>query len=166
MEPGRIHTNFTGFNMDRGVFTFGEGSSNVKKGQSVVQGSTMYGQEEHQGEKTGLRLIVIDGSNVAMTHGHDKVFSCRGIQMVVDFFIKRGHNKIAAFVPQFRQKAGQVKDKQILEKLEKAGHIVFTPSREVGNKRITSYDDTFILDYAAKYDGLVITRDNFRDLVN
>ena len=166
MEPGRIHTNFTGFNMDCGVFTFGEGSSNVKKGQSVSQDPTMYGQEEHQGEKTGLRPIVIDGSNVAMTHGHDKVFSCRGIQMVVDFFIKRGHNKIAAFVPQFRQKAGQVKDKQILEKLEKAGHIVFTPSREVGNKRITSYDDTFILDYAAKYDGLVITRDNFRDLVN
>ena len=86
--------------------------------------------------------------------------------MVVDFFVKRGHDKIVAFIPQFRQKAGQVKDKQILVKLEKDGHVVFTPSREVGNKRITSYDDTFILDYAAKYDGVVITRDNYRDLVN
>ena len=43
---------------------------------------------------------------------------------------------------------------------------MFTPSREVDNQRIVSYDDTFVLDYVAKHGGVVVTRDNFKDLAN
>ena len=42
------------------------------------------------------------------------------------------------------------------------GTVVFTPSRETDTHRITSYDDTFVLDYAAKHGGVVVTRDNYR----
>jgi ribonuclease ZC3H12 len=86
--------------------------------------------------------------------------------MVVDHFESIGHQKIVAFVPQFRNKGGQVKDRQVLDQLAERGVVVFTPSREIDNKRITSYDDTFILDYAAKHGGVVVTRDNFKDLAN
>ena len=50
-----------------------------------------------------LRPIVIDGSNVAMHHGQWKEFSVRGIELVVRYFEARGHDKIVAFVPEYRK---------------------------------------------------------------
>ena len=38
-----------------------------------------------------LRPIVIDGSNVAMAHGGSKIFSCRGIEICVEWFKNEGH---------------------------------------------------------------------------
>lgn len=109
---------------------------------------------------------MIDGSNVAMAHGKNKVFSAKGIKIVADHFKKNGHSTVVAFVPQFRNKSGQVADPAVLEGLEEEGVVVFTPSREVDRERITSYDDTFVLDYAAKHGGVVVTRDNYRDLAH
>ncbi|KAM4713985.1 NEDD4-binding protein 1 isoform 2-T2 [Anableps anableps] len=51
-----------------------------------------------------LRAIVIDGSNVAMSHGLGHFFSCRGIALAVQHFWDRGHRQISALVPQWRQK--------------------------------------------------------------
>ena len=42
-------------------------------------------------EREQLRPIVIDGSNVAMAHGNDETFSCRGIEICVNYFRERGH---------------------------------------------------------------------------
>lgn len=76
---------------------------------------------------TGLRPIIIDGSNVAMAHGDVTRgrgnFSPRGIDMVVEFFKRRGHGEIKAFVPQHRLKAGQSMDRHILEKLNNQGYL-------------------------------------------
>ena len=116
--------------------------------------------------RTGLRPIVIDGSNVAMAHGMNKVFSAKGIKIVVDHFKKNGHHNIVAFVPQFRKTSWKVENRAILQELEEEGIVVFTPSREVDGERITSYDDPFVLDYAAKYGGVVVTKDNYRDLAH
>jgi len=113
-----------------------------------------------------LRPIVIDGSNVAMSHGNNKVFSVKGIEIVVRYFEGRGHHKIVAFVPQFRDKPSQTNDRSLLNKLIDEGRVILTPSREVDNQRINSYDDTFVLDYAALHGGVVVTRDNYRDLIN
>ena len=60
--------------------------------------------------QSGLRPIVIDGSNVAMSHGRSHTFSVRGIQLVIDFFRERGHQKIVAFLPEFRKKASMSSD--------------------------------------------------------
>ena len=57
-------------------------------------------------------------------------------------------------------------DRELLEQLYKARNLVYTPSREVDGTRISSYDDAFILDYAAMHGGVVITRDNYRDLAH
>uniref|UniRef100_A0A670Z3K5 Zinc finger CCCH-type containing 12D n=1 Tax=Pseudonaja textilis TaxID=8673 RepID=A0A670Z3K5_PSETE len=63
------------------------------------QGST----EEPSEVSDDLRPIVIDGSNVAMSHGNKEVFSCLGIQLVVDWFKQRGHQYIKVFVPSWRK---------------------------------------------------------------
>lgn len=37
------------------------------------------------------------------SHGNKEVFSCRGIQLAVNFFLDRGHNTITVFVPSWRK---------------------------------------------------------------
>lgn len=99
---------------------------------------------------TGLRPIVIDGSNVAYCHGNKEVFSCLGIRLCVEWFKNRGHQEITVFVPKFRGKENPrpdnpIKDQELLSELEKERMLVYTPSRSVGGKRTVCYDDRYIL---------------------
>ncbi|XP_076580681.1 protein KHNYN [Chaetodon auriga] len=112
-----------------------------------------------------LRTIIIDGSNVAMSHGLGHFFSCRGIALAVQHFWDRGHRNISALLPQWRQKSDpKTKEQHYLGELQKLGLVSYTPSREVQGKRISSYDDRFMLQLAQKTDGVIVTNDNLRDL--
>ncbi|CAH1229663.1 ZC3H12C [Branchiostoma lanceolatum] len=119
-------------------------------------------------ETDNLRAIVIDGSNVAMSHGNKEVFSCKGIALAVDYFIKRGHRDITVFVPNWRKEASRpeqpIAEQQILDKLEKDKILVYTPSRRVAGRRVVCYDDRFILRLANETDGIIVSNDNYRDL--
>ncbi|XP_054457172.1 NEDD4-binding protein 1 [Anoplopoma fimbria] len=112
-----------------------------------------------------VRTIIIDGSNVAMSHGLGHFFSCRGIALAVQHFWDRGHRHISALLPQWRQKSDpRIKEQHYLTELQKLGLVSFTPSREVQGKRISSYDDRLMLQLAQKTDGVIVTNDNLRDL--
>lgn len=115
-----------------------------------------------------LRPIVIDGSNVAMSHGNKTIFSCRGIQLAVNFFLDRGHDKIKVFVPSWRKEQlrpdAPIRDQHILADLEKRNILVYTPSRHVGGKRVVCYDDRFIVKVASESEGVIISNDTYRDL--
>ncbi|XP_036180429.1 probable ribonuclease ZC3H12C isoform X1 [Myotis myotis] len=117
-----------------------------------------------------LRPIVIDGSNVAMSHGNKEVFSCRGIKLAVDWFLERGHRDITVFVPAWRKEQSRpdalITDQEILRKLEKEKILVFTPSRRVQGRRVVCYDDRFIVKLAFESDGIIVSNDNYRDLAN
>ncbi|XP_025116032.1 NEDD4-binding protein 1-like [Pomacea canaliculata] len=117
-----------------------------------------------------LRFIVIDGSNVAMSHGNDKVFSCKGIELCVNYFIARGHKQITAFVPEWRkyrnqQGNSQVIDIEILESLKGKGYLVFTPCRRLPGRWIASHDDRYILNLAVEEDAVVVSNDQYREFV-
>lgn len=56
--------------------------------------------------------------------------------MLIDYFTKKGH-VVKVFVPQYRRSFNF----PLLEKWNKEGIVVFTPSRKVGNKNFTPYDD-------------------------
>ncbi|XP_035004880.2 protein KHNYN [Hippoglossus stenolepis] len=112
-----------------------------------------------------LRTVIIDGSNVAMSHGLSHFFSCRGIALAVQHFWDRGHRHISALLPQWRQKSDpRIKEQHYLTELQKLGLLSYTPSREVQGKRISSYDDRLMLQLAQKTDGVIVTNDNLRDL--
>ncbi|XP_029909716.1 NEDD4-binding protein 1 [Myripristis murdjan] len=114
-----------------------------------------------------LRHIIIDGSNVAMSHGLHRFFSCRGIALAVEMFWRRGHREITVFVPQWRQKRDRLTTEQhFLSQLEDLRLLSFTPSREVCGQRISSHDDRFLLHLAEKTDGVIVTNDNLRDFVD
>ncbi|KAL0968186.1 hypothetical protein UPYG_G00263490 [Umbra pygmaea] len=113
-----------------------------------------------------LRHIIIDGSNVAMSHGLHRFFSCRGIAIAVEAFWRRGHREITVFVPQWRQKRDRFTTEQhYLNQLEDLRLLSFTPSREVCGQRISSHDDRFLLHLAEKTEGVIVTNDNLRDFV-
>ncbi|CAG5135947.1 unnamed protein product [Candidula unifasciata] len=118
--------------------------------------------------RNNLHYIIIDGSNVAMSHGKN-VFSCRGIQIAVEWFQARGHENITVFIPQWRKEASRpdalITDQDILYELEKQGIVVFTPARRVKGRRVVCYDDRFILKLAVETDGIVVSNDVYRDLV-
>ncbi|OCT67427.1 probable ribonuclease ZC3H12B [Xenopus laevis] len=117
-----------------------------------------------------LRPIVIDGSNVAMSHGNKEVFSCRGIQLAVEWFLEKGHKDITVFVPAWRKEQSRpdapITEQEILRKLEKEKILVFTPSRRVQGRRVVCYDDRFIVKLAFDSDGIIVSNDNYRDLQN
>ncbi|XP_075691871.1 putative ribonuclease ZC3H12B [Rhinoderma darwinii] len=117
-----------------------------------------------------LRPIVIDGSNVAMSHGNKEVFSCRGIQLAVEWFLEKGHKDITVFVPAWRKEQSRpdapITDQEILRNLEKEKILVFTPSRRVQGRRVVCYDDRFIVKLSFDSDGIIVSNDNYRDLQN
>lgn len=102
------------------------------------------------------------------SHGNKEVFSCRGIEICVDWFRARGHKEITVFVPKWRKEASRpdnpVADRDALERLERNRVLVYTPSRYLGGKRLICYDDRYILKLAAETDGIVVSNDNYRDL--
>ncbi|XP_033337092.2 zinc finger CCCH-type containing protein regnase 1 [Megalopta genalis] len=150
------------------------GASSLQKSDDMLEESGIVSEMHLTNEDTvtrctsRLRPIVIDGSNVAMSHGNKEVFSCRGIKICVDWFKARGHREITVFVPKWRKEASKIDnpivDQEILGELERDRLLVFTPSRLVGGKRMVCYDDRYILKLAAETDGIVVSNDNYRDL--
>ncbi|XP_038218195.1 endoribonuclease rege-1 [Zerene cesonia] len=127
-------------------------------------GSNIYNPERDVKNKTGLRMVVIDGSNVAMQHSKGRTFSVKGLKICIDYFVNRGH-VVKAFVPHFRCKNGKSTDGHMLDQLERLGLVVYTPSREIQGRMITSYDDRYIVQCAAEFDGVIVSGDNYRDLL-
>uniref|UniRef100_A0A8D8LU14 Probable ribonuclease ZC3H12D n=1 Tax=Cacopsylla melanoneura TaxID=428564 RepID=A0A8D8LU14_9HEMI len=122
-------------------------------------------------KKSGLRPIVIDGCNVAMEHG--KVvgpnsqfnFSGRGVQIVVDYFRKRGHKEIHVFIPHHKVSERSTSNPEILEQLKTDGILTLTPSRFVEGKLQVAYDDRYIVQTAAELGGVIVSNDRYRDLM-
>jgi len=125
--------------------------------------------------KPSKPLIIIDIQNIAMRHG-DGVFSTRGIQIVVDFWISKGY-KVVGFIPDYLLNERQVAELSKMSKLNPAsvkpskipdnvsllqdlkskGIIATTPSQD--------YDDTYCIEYAKKHSAYIVTNDKFRDHV-
>lgn len=130
-----------------------------KNSSKLLQKQQEISNETRQNTIRKLREIIIDGCNVAMAYTHNKTFSELGLKLVIDYFVSRGHS-VKAFVPQHKRSMHH----PLLEKLYKKGIVVFTPSRIIGGKIITPYDDRYILEYATMCKGIVVSLDQYRDL--
>ncbi|GMR53795.1 hypothetical protein PMAYCL1PPCAC_23990 [Pristionchus mayeri] len=124
--------------------------------------------KEGRTNSSSLRSIIIDGSNLALTHGRRAIFSCGGIRECVSFFERRAHSDILVFLPAYRRETPRshapVTDHHILEELDGRGLIVWTPSRRIEGRRIVCHDDRYILRTAMEKDGVVVSNDEFREL--
>ena len=97
-----------------------------------------------------FKPIIIDGSNVAMCHGNNRRYSCRGIAIIIEYFYKKGHREIISFIPSYR-KSKRIEnlkpvthERYLLDQLENLGYIAYTPSRWISGKgRVSAYDDRY-----------------------
>ncbi|RTG81783.1 ribonuclease ZC3H12 [Schistosoma bovis] len=109
-----------------------------------------------------LRPIIIDGSNVSFAHGKQKEFSVQGIRLALDYFKKRGHKDIVIVVPRHYQGKGG----RYFDELEHSGMLTYTPSRTLNQERQAVYDDRVILQLAADKNAVIISNDQYRDLMS
>ena len=151
------------------VFLSNAKSSSIPQQQSIFR-SALLAKE--------LPLIVVDCPNVAMRHGASLRFSCKGIQLALEFFHRAGH-KVVGFLPDYylnlekvgelrrsaklgiidvkTQKQGLPDDVSLLLTLVGKGYIVGTPAQD--------YDDSYSIAYARLHGGYIVSNDMYRDHV-
>ncbi|XP_078486329.1 ribonuclease ZC3H12A-like [Ciona intestinalis] len=134
--------------------------------QGKLSNKELLNLSRNQG-KPNLRPIIIDGPNVAVSHGNGNAFSCRGIAICVNYFWSRGHRDVTCFVPNYRKGSKghpPTIDQEIIYDLETQGILKITPSREVNGRNVVCYDDGFVLNLAVQNDGVIVSNDQYRDL--
>uniref|UniRef100_A0A670ZAB2 Protein KHNYN-like n=1 Tax=Pseudonaja textilis TaxID=8673 RepID=A0A670ZAB2_PSETE len=95
--------------------------------------------------KKNLRMVIIDGSNVAMMHGLNQFFSCRGIALAVQYFWDRGHREVNVLVPAYRmEEDSNVRERHFLTELHNLRILSLTPSRKIDGRGIVPYDDSLL----------------------
>ena len=114
-------------------------------------------------QSKSLRQVVIDGSNVGMAHGGHEQFSVKGISICVKYFTKLGH-KTVVMLPKHRWTRASTKEREVLDSLEQSKVLFYTPARSTPTNSWFCHDDRFLVEYATKNGGIVLTKDNYRDL--
>ena len=108
-----------------------------------------------QAESEGLRLVVIDGSNVAMDHGRGN-FSVRGLVLAMEHFREKGH-QVVIFLPRKRYTRATQEDQAILNDLYQTGILSWVQNG--------AYDDMFIIRHADQTKGIILSNDRYRDVL-
>ncbi|KAK3233456.1 hypothetical protein CYMTET_56248 [Cymbomonas tetramitiformis] len=131
------------------------------------------GWAEHPG---GAQLIIVDAPNVAMRHGgRRKCFSCKGIQIVLEYWLQRGH-KVKGFLPEYytnheyvggmraatklglADNPARIPDNiALIQDLVERGLLVLTPPQD--------YDDSYCIAYARNHGGYIVTNDRYWDYI-
>ena len=120
------------------------------------------------GRRNANSSFYLSTANGGLVQGSSKApkLSSEGISICVDYFKKRGHKEVVVFVPQFRTKMGQCDNPETLERLNYQGILKYTPCRQINGHAYNSYDDRFIVQYAALTNGVIVSNDNYRDLAH
>ena len=63
-------------------------------------------------------------------------------------------------------KEGRYEDVEILKRLQRDDRLTFTPSRITDERSWDSYDDRNMIEFAATKKGIVVSNDQFRDLLD
>ncbi len=115
-----------------------------------------------------LRMIVLDGSNISKTFGNGEDFVIEALTIVYDWFSARGHD-VVIIVPQSRKSrlmgAQRWADVEKLNNFEKANILYYSPSKKTDERSWDCYDDRYIIEFAARKKAIVVSNDNYRDVL-
>ncbi|VDK75106.1 unnamed protein product [Litomosoides sigmodontis] len=110
-------------------------------------------------ESAVARLIVIDGCNVARS-------SC-GIDPIIRFLLIRDLD-VVVFLPVIYNNNYNFNatNSQVLSKLQVLDVLTFTPARtaHAGRRAFINYDDLYVLEFAERHGGCVLSGDRYNDI--
>uniref|UniRef100_A0A182UA08 RNase_Zc3h12a domain-containing protein n=1 Tax=Anopheles melas TaxID=34690 RepID=A0A182UA08_9DIPT len=157
--PQKPHTQGSGSGSGGGSGKGGGDGGKATNTNDVVIGSALHVENKMK------RMVIIDGNNVAYGHLNGKMFSVKGLELCINYFKKLGF-EVTAVVPQFKLKRHQSTDQALLEQMHRNGDVTLAPCKSLPGQCSSSYDDRLILSIAEQFDGVIISNDNFRDLLD
>ncbi|CAB4068706.1 ZC3H12 [Lepeophtheirus salmonis] len=108
-----------------------------------------------ENEKDSLLPIVIDGKGFSYVSIGSKR---KELKISLYLFQDGGKNLLKPESP--------ISDQHILNELEKERILAYTPSRQVGGRRrVVCHDDRYILNLASETGAIVVSNDNYRELL-
>lgn len=112
------------------------------------------------------RTIIIDGVNVAKSFSQSGgTFSVRGLEIAINYFENKGH-RVKAVCPQNYCQRAMTDDQNGFRRLEKQRKVVLTPCKRLPSNTNCCTHKKLILDITHAKDGVIVSNDNFRDLLN
>ena len=113
-------------------------------------------------------MIVLDGSNICMRFGKGDDFVVEALTIVYEWFASRGHD-VVIILPQSRKSrlmgAKRWEEVEKLNNLEKANILYYSPSKKTDQRSWDCYDDRFIIEFASKKKAVVVSNDNYLDVL-
>ncbi|CAL2032382.1 unnamed protein product [Caenorhabditis brenneri] len=117
------------------------------------------------------RPLVIDGCNIGRSaSGYARTHvDCAGLVSVVRWLLIRKFD-VTVFLPVVYNNINNYNSKhaELLTKLEQLGIVTFTPARSGRGlrKAFINYDDLYVVSYAARHGGTILSGDKFKDILN
>jgi len=126
------------------------------------------------------KIIIIDGQNVALVHGKQKIFSCKGIQIAIDYFVNLGHD-VKVVLPKWRSydrldiNKRECVDFNLLKILANNGYINYVPERRNIDGTLIRCDlPKYILNISNSVNGIIVSQagfknsmtEEYRDIIN
>ncbi|KAK2724276.1 hypothetical protein QYM36_000960 [Artemia franciscana] len=115
---------------------------------------------------TQLREVIVDGANVAYRYslrGNRRDFDTKGVLLVYQYFAKRGHKVCVVFTDTL---SNRLSNDPVMSEIFKANAVVFTP--HVNQPKFNNFvlnDDRFIVQLASEKQGVIVTSDFYRDVI-
>ncbi|KXJ78082.1 hypothetical protein RP20_CCG005701 [Aedes albopictus] len=112
------------------------------------------------------QTVLVDACNVGHAYPNQRGFSAEGVRLALQHFFNSGLEAYA-MLPRFYLKPGKSSDWTILDMLYKNGRLITTPCKEFPMAiRGAAYDDRFMLDIATKFACVVVSNDQYRDIMH
>ncbi|GJD11424.1 hypothetical protein Gasu2_55630 [Galdieria sulphuraria] len=100
-------------------------------------------------------LIVLDGANIAWKHGNHQKFSALGIVLAFEFFSQRQFECVCFLPETYWQPSTESSVWTQLAVWRDTHRLILTP--------VDDYDDSYMLFYAQRHSGLIVSNDRFLD---
>eukprot|EP00002_Diphylleia_rotans_P003488 TRINITY_DN12408_c0_g1_i2.p1 TRINITY_DN12408_c0_g1~~TRINITY_DN12408_c0_g1_i2.p1 ORF type:complete len:462 (+),score=76.80 TRINITY_DN12408_c0_g1_i2:816-2201(+) len=108
-----------------------------------------------------LRRVVLDGSNIAMSHGKGKRFSAQGMKIAYEYFAKC-NVQVYLTIPSWRK--SEILSKRKASRFEKEAMAFLSSANCLVESPQGAYEDDYVVDFARMKDAVVVSNDFYRDL--
>jgi len=111
-----------------------------------------------------LRDVVVDACNVGYSYANFIKFDFQGVVIATSFFESRGHKVYILLPLRYRARIDKELHSTVNDMMAK-GSLIFVPGRVIDDVKMNCDDDSMIVQYAHQTQSVVVSNDQYRDLM-